>query len=264
MVFHSIRAALELVYSTSNIYHDFTYVAVAGAVFAAGAIVCYLIFYLLELCCLSRQRRRQAVHIPPPSSPLGNSREGWAWRPWQFKNNALLFSLKLAFVCAMGVVIWVAGGASGFNPWTAGATMMVIGIIITYMLAAPLGLWGAGFGVTGTNMINVGEYWEFYGMKDYDGWITGIYSLEVEMMRFDEKRNTEIISMPMTQFLNAPRKRNLVKELETDLPWKLVGDVHYREAPPPLPLPLKKKDSNKTLRKQIGNNFYLTPELLLV
>lgn len=259
-MFHSIRAALELVYSTSNVYADFQYVAVAGAVFAAGAIFCYFLFYLLEYCLLYNQRRRQAVHIPYPGDPTltGNDR-GWAWRPWQAKSNFFQFCLKVGFICALGMVIWLAGGASGFNPWTAGATMMVIGILLTYMFAAPLGLWGSSFGVVGTNMINVGEYWEFYGMKDYDGWITGIYSLEVELMRFDDKKNTEIISMPMTQFLQAPRKRNLVKEMDELLPWKLVGDVHWKQQNTAVG-PSKKLTN---AGKKVGRGLYLNPELLV-
>jgi hypothetical protein len=140
--------------------------------------------------------------------------------------------------------------------------MMVIGVLITYTLAAPLGQWGAGFGVTGSNMINVGEYWEFFGMKDYDGWITGIYSLEVEMMRFDEKKNTEIISMPLSQFLGAPRKRNLVKEMDENRPWKLVGQNHWKQQARAAGL-MKKQDSPPATRQIMGKGFYLTPELLI-
>jgi hypothetical protein len=262
-MFHSVRAALELVYSTSDVYAGFSYVAVAGAVFAAGSIFCFLLFYFLEYVMLSNQRRRQAVKILANSS--GKSRL-WAWRPWQLRSNFVYFCLKVAFVSVMGVVVWVAGGASGFNPWTAGATMMVIGILITYTLAVPLGLWGAGFGVTGTNMINVGEYWEFYGMKDYDAWITGIFTLEVEMMRVNEQGATEIISMPMTQFLQAPRKRNIDKELQTkDLPWRLAGDTHFREWVSPTNYSglHKKVDMDEGKPQSPVRSLYFSPELIV-
>jgi hypothetical protein len=87
------------------------------------------------------------------------------------------------------------------------------------------------------------------------------------MMRFadDDKKNTEIISMPMTQFLQAPRKRNLVKEVQKDRPWKLVGEVHFKEAPVSDDVGQRKKnDAAVVVGKQIGKKFYLTPEMLLV
>lgn len=265
-MFHSLRAALEVVYSTSDVWSGLPYVVIAATVFVCGTLVWFLFTYFLEYLLLSNQRRRQAIHIPYPGDPtLAGSKRGWAWRPWQFGENTIQFCLKTLFVVGIGFIIWISGGASGFNPWTTGAAMMVIGVLITYTLAAPLGQWGAGFGVTGSNMINVGEYWEFFGMKDYDGWITGIYSLEVEMMRFDEKKNTEIISMPLSQFLGAPRKRNLVKEMDENRPWKLVGQNHWKQADAARAATglMKKQDSPTTARQIMGKGFYLTPELLI-
>lgn len=265
IMFQSIRAALEVVYSTSDVYSGAQWVAVAATVFVVGTLAWFLIVYFLEYIFLSNQRRRQAVHMPHPNDPsMAGSKRGWAWRPWKCGGNIVQFTLKIVFVVGIGFIVWFAGGASGFNPWTTGATMMVIGVLITYTMVVPLGQWGAGFGISAGNMINIGEYWEFFGMKDYDAWITGIFAMEVEMMRFDEKGNTEIISMPISQFLSAPRKRNLVKEMQEPKPWKLAGEVHWKQQTTAA-VALKKKDDGPGLTaKKMGRGLYfVSPEFIV-
>jgi hypothetical protein len=268
-MFHSLRAAIEVVYTTTNIWTDLPYVVIAATVFLLGTVLWFILTYFLEFFLLGNQRKRQAVLVPS-----GNPKLKWTWRPWKFGENTAQFSLKVFFVVGIGMIIWIAGGASGFNPWTTGAAMMVIGVIITYTLGSPLGQWGAGFGVTGSNMINVGEYWEFYGMTGYDGWITGIFALEVEMMRFGvaekDQETTEIISMPLTQFLQAPRKRNIWKEVQAKRPWKLAGDTNMVDAKERKDYWKNTGQDSQFLTRRgdpalvTGKNFYCaSPELLV-
>jgi hypothetical protein len=62
-------------------------------------------------------------------------------------------------------------------------------------------------------MLAPGQHWEFEGGAGYDGRIIGIYSLQVELARWDEEsHSTELVTVPISVFLSSKCKRNMNKE----------------------------------------------------
>lgn len=263
----ALRAALEVVYSTQDIWAGLPYVIITAAVSTVGVVLWFLFTSLLEYVLLPDQRRRQAIIITDPQK-----RHQWVWRPWRVGANTLQFLLKIVFMVGLGFIIWIAGASAGFNPWTTAVASMGIMVLVTYTFITPLGLWGVGVALDGSNAINVGEYWEFHGMPGWDGLITGKYAFEVEMMRLNDAGETEIISIPNSMWMQATRKQNPTKAAYAKRAFMLQGEHKWAEVPAPTVAQRSvARTSGKTGQAapaqaavKINHRLQMAPELLLV
>ncbi len=207
-MFHSLRQALEVAYSTQDIWAGMPYLMVAAAIMIGGSIGIYIVFYTLDFLVsraygvIAYVRHPNKLYRDKPRRSCGNL--------------YYLITLTLFFGC-LALVIWVASASAGYNPWTSTIASLGIGIIGTYVFSAPLALISAGFALHSTNAIAVGEYWEIGGLGEgWDGIILEIGTLAAGMGRYDSKRDSaEYISMPLTHFLQQPCKRNY--ELEAQM-----------------------------------------------
>lgn len=224
----ALRAALEVVYSTQDIWVGLPYVIITAAVSTVGIVLWILFMALVEYVLLPDQRRRQAIII---ANPKKKGALEWIWRPWRLGSNTIQFILKLLFMIGLGFIIWIAGATAGFNPWTTAVASMGIMVLVTYTFITPLGMWGTGVALNYANSINVGEYWELEGPGGWDGIITGVYAFEVEMMRLDEEGATEIISVPITHFMQSRRKHKPGKDFYAPRAYSLQGEHQWREIP---------------------------------
>jgi small-conductance mechanosensitive channel len=154
---------------------------------------------LLERLVLRRERRSRVYAVGKGRYAPAGTQPG---------TNLLHLMLQLVFFGGIGIIIWIACASAGFNPWTTAAASLGISVLFTYAFATPLGLLGSGMAVLLTNTIGVGEYWEFVGQPGLEGWIMSIYGLEVELLAPDGS----LLSVPISTFLSAPRRRNLIKE----------------------------------------------------
>jgi hypothetical protein len=200
-----LRAVLE-VYTTANLWSDMAYAVAAGGIAVGGSLVLVSLFWVLEYFVLRRQRRNQFIRVDKANH--------WQQRRFHCGGNILQAILKFAFILGLGLIIWVAGAVAGFNPYSTATAMLVMGVVITYMFAGPLGAWGTSLALVWDNQLYIGQHWEFHGAgPGWDGVISGIYTFEVEMMHRDpESGNVQIISVPIANFFNAMRKCDLVKQ----------------------------------------------------
>lgn len=205
-----LRVALEVVYSTQDIWQGLPYVLITLAVFVGGLILWCGLFWLLEYGLLRRERRGRVWLVHRDDGGRGSE---YRERPQRTCSNMTHLTLQSLFFGGIAVIIWISCATAGFNPWTTAAASLAISVVATYTFASTLGQLGSGFTVLATNTVAVDQYWEFLGMPGYDGRIVAIYAMEVEMERFDEQTKcAEIISVPINTFLSTPRKRNLHKE----------------------------------------------------
>lgn len=216
-MFHSLRAALEVVYSTQDIWSGLPYVCIVGAIFFGGWIIWGLLMWLMEYLFLGKERSSQWVLE-------GRTKEEkyWKARPYRTCPSLCHTTLQTVFFIGLGFIIWIAGAMAGFNPWTSGMAGLAVSIIGSTAFAIPLSLIGSGYVANAANAMAVGQYWEFYGMGDeWAGRITAVYYQWVEMERYDDKTKCgELIHMPIDQFLRSPRKRNWHKEFHAKTLWK--------------------------------------------
>lgn len=236
---HFVRAVLE-VYSTASLWKDMPVVFASGGIAVAGGAALFGLFWVLEYCLLSKQRRNQFLRVGKDAA----GQKTWRQRHWHIRENVLQMLLKFAFIISLGIIIWVSGAVVGFNPFTTSAAMLVMGIVMTYMFAGPLGAWGYSLALMLDNQLYIGQHWEFHGMgAEWDGIITGIYTFEVEMMRTEKDGHTTIVTIPISNFFTSVRKSDPKKQEEyhkgeiyrpsTDVSMKKLDNVHQTRTDDP-------------------------------
>lgn len=203
-----LRAVLE-VYTAANMWKDMALAVASGSIAVGGGIGLFILFWAAEYVIMRRQRRNQYIKTGDPLRP-------YKQRHFRCGINILQTLFKCLFVIGLGITIWVAGAVAGFNPYSTATAMLVMGVVVTYMFAGPLGAWGTSLALVWDNQLAIGQHWEFHGAgPGWDGVISGIYTFEVEMMHKDEKDgHVEIISVPISNFFNMMRKSDMRKAQE--------------------------------------------------
>jgi hypothetical protein len=206
-MFRLARVAIEVAYSTANIFTDVPYVAYTVLLFVGGVCVWYLFIALLEWIFLRKERASQVIYTGT------GGKKGWKRRPRRDCRNVKHLTLTILLFGGIVMVIWIACASAGFNPWTTAAASLSISVVLTYTFAATLPSLGAGLTLDITNSIQVGQYWEFQGPTGWDGLIISINRTEVEMERWDETTGSgELVVVPISAFLQEKRKRNWKRE----------------------------------------------------
>lgn len=221
MATHMWRAVVE-VYNTASLWKDMPFVFASGGVAIVGSIALFAIYAGLEYCLLRKQRRNQFLRRREIDVDA-NKTPGWRQRHWHMYDNVMQTVLRFTFIILLGFIIWVAGAVVGFNSYSTATAMLVMGIVLTYTFAGPLGAWGYSMALMIDNQLYVGQHWEFHGTgPGWDGIISGIYTFEVEMMHKEDDGRTTIVTVPIANFFNAMRKSDPQKQEE----WKDI----YRPA----------------------------------
>lgn len=223
-----LRAAIEIVYGTQDIWVGLPYVLMAGGVAIGGFFGVYLLIYGLDYLILGIERRTQWFRT--------TRKGGWKKRPSRsWRNLRHLVSLTF-FFSGLAFMVWVAGAAAGFNVWNTQLMLMTLGGITAYLFGPSLGNAAAGVALHFANALEVGQHWEFHGLgPGWDGVILTIGITDVEMQRWDEEsQSVETINVPMSSFNNQMRKRNDKKE-EAACKFRAVASEDYLRALGQLP-----------------------------
>ncbi len=215
-----LRAVIEVVYGTQDIWVGLPYVLIAGGVAIGGFFGVYLIIYGLDYLILGVERRTQWFRT--------TINGGWKKRPGRsWRNLRHLVSLTV-FFSGLAFIAWVAGAAAGFNVWNSQLMLMTLGGITAYLFGPSLGNAAAGVALHFANALEVGQHWEFHGSgPGWDGVILTIGITDVEMQRWDvESSSVETVNVPMSSFNNQMRKRNDKKE-QAAIKFQAVASEEY-------------------------------------
>jgi len=201
--------AMEVVYSTTNVWSGMPYVLAAAGVFAGGIIVLSFFFGGIEYIFYGKERRSiQLVTVDKERTT-----QAWVDIPTGTGRNLAHLFLISAFFLGIVFVIWISTSVIGLNPWSSAAATLTLGVVLTYSFAGLLGHFSAGIATLGTSSIAVGQYWEFANYPEYNGFIHSIEKLAVYMTRFDESTQSgELLYVPMSFFINNLRKTNASKQ----------------------------------------------------
>lgn len=223
---HMLRAVLE-VYNTASLWKDMPFVFASGGIAILGSIALFAIYAGLEYCLLRKQRRNQFLRTGESDD---KGKIAWRQRHWHIYDNVMQTVLRFTFIILLGFIIWVAGAVVGFNSYSTATAMLVMGIVLTYTFAGPLGAWGYSMALMIDNQLYVGQHWEFHGTgPGWDGIISGIYTFEVEMMRKEEDGRTTIVTVPIANFFNAMRKSDPKKQVEWEDIYRTASDTRMIE-----------------------------------
>src|SRR6185295_6837479 len=207
-MWHPLRS-LEIVYGQQELWGGVTSVIYTALVFLGGLGLWWLFFWVLEYLVLGAERSTIWIRVY-------DAREGrsvWARRDRTGRSNATHIVLQGLFFGGLLLIFWIACASSGFNPWTTQAATLGMGIFLTYVFITPLGLFGAGLAVLASGLIERGQYWEFPGYAGYEGRIIAIWTLQVELERWDdESQSGQIIMVPISMFLSGIGKQNTFKQ----------------------------------------------------
>lgn len=207
-MWHPLRS-LEIVYGQQELWVGVTSVIYTSLVFLGGLALWWLFFWLLEYLVLGAERSTIWIFVHDQR----NKRRVWAQRDRTARSNVTHIMLQGLFFGGVLLIFWIACASSGFNPWTTQAATLGMGIFLTYVFITPLGLFGSGLAVLASGLIERGQYWEFPGYAGYEGRIIAIWTLQVEMERWDEETQSgQIIMVPINMFLSGICKQNTYKQ----------------------------------------------------
>ncbi len=201
-----LRAALEVVYGTQDIWVGLPYVLIAAAIFIGGCIGVYVLSYGIDYILLGVERANQYVRT--------SKRGDWQPRPKRSCRNVRHLVTIILFFSGLAMVLWISIASAGFNVWSTSMTALGMSVIATYVFSSSLVKLGNALTLHFNNAIEVGQHWEFHGMgPGWDGIITSITSIDVEMSHWDEESQcTEAIKVPIEAFASQWRKTNSVKQ----------------------------------------------------
>lgn len=200
--------AIDVVYSTSQVWSGMPYVLAAAGIFAGGVLVGAFLFGGIEYLLYGKERRSiQLVRV-------SDGVEKWVDVPTGTGRNMVhLLLISLLFIWVV-FTIWVSTSVIGMNPWSSAAATLTMGVFVTYSFAGLLGHFSAGIATLATCSIAVGQYWEFPNSPEYSGFIHSIEKLAVYLTRFDDvTQSGELIYIPMSDFINSRRKMNASKQV---------------------------------------------------
>lgn len=211
------RTVTEITYTFGDAFAGIGYAGIVSGILIVGLIVWYLIIWGSEYFCCGNERRGQWVVVEKQKDKIL-----WKERPWQCCGSVKHLISQTIFISGIVIIIWLASASAGQNPWLYAAAGLGLSVIATYGAATPLSLFFSAYAMSLTNAIAVGYYVQFYGMGgDWEGRISAIFYLKVEMLRFDPLTgSTEIVSIPSSTFLTTPWKRNMNKEFNEKTPCK--------------------------------------------
>lgn len=201
--------AVEVVYSTTQVWSGIPYVLAAAGIFAGGIIVGAFLFGGIEYFLYGKERRWiQLSHVT-------NGSVDWVDVPTGTGRNLIHLLIISCLFLWVVFTVWISTSVIGLNPWSSAAATLSLGVLLTYSFAGLLGHFSAGVAVLGTCSVAVGQYWEFEGHPGYNGFIQSIEKLNVWVVRFDdETQSGELCYIPMSDFLNSKRKTNAKKQRE--------------------------------------------------
>lgn len=227
-MWHALRVVEEIVYGQAELYGGISSVVYTGLTFLGGLAVWWVLTWIAEYLLLGAERATLWIWV---SFDKGKTHV-WGRRQRTALSNFLHVLLHGIFFGGVLLIFWIACASSGFNPWTTSAATLGMGIFLTYVFMTPLGLFGSGLVVLATGLIAPGQYWEFPGYSHYDGRIIAIWTLQVELERWDvESASAEIVMVPINMFLSGMCKRPMNRELNavrvtrTDNPYLSIRGV---------------------------------------
>jgi len=206
---HLFGRALEVVYSTTQVWAGLPYICAAAGVFSGGIVVWTLFMWVFEYVTMGREKRWFKV-----SAGAEKGKKLWVSPGYTPGKNYWHLFLNCVFFIGIVFIVWIAAAVAGLNPWTSAAATLAVSVIITYSFAGVLGHLSSGAIVLASNSIGIGQYWEFANYPGYEGFVHAIDKVSVTLTRKDpESQATEVIYIPMSMFTNNPRKRNFQKEM---------------------------------------------------
>jgi hypothetical protein len=204
-----LRDAIEVVYTTNDVWVGVKYVALTVAVLVVGLIAVYALVWGLEWWFLRRKWFNKLVAVRRVQN-TGNL-EYVTQRSHVGKNICHLV-LRILFFSGIIMIVWIACASAGFNPWTTAAATLGLSIIMQQMFGTPMSLTGSSFSILLTNNAELGQYYEFLGMPEYDGRVIDVDSMQVTLERMDKMGSGELVYISTSTFLMTPKKRNMHRE----------------------------------------------------
>lgn len=204
-----LRDAIEVVYTTNDVWVGVQYVALTVAVLVVGLIAVYTVVWGLEWFFLRRAYFNKLVAVR--KIPNTGTLEFVPQRSHVGKNICHL-TLRILFFSGIIMIVWIACASAGFNPWTTAAATLGLSIILQQMFGTPMSLTGSSFSILLTNVAELGQYYEFVGLPEYDGRVIDVDSMQVTLERMDKMGSGELVYIPSSTFLMTPKKRNMHRE----------------------------------------------------
>lgn len=210
----SLRAAVEVTYGVSNVFAGIGYTWIAIAILVGGIIAWFLLMALLRWallrCCTRREMAEDLVSFGV--GPL--DKKLFERKPTRSCGNVIYVVVQTLLFSGIIMVVWVAVASAGFNVWSSAVASLAIGMFGTYGCSTIISLVVNGYAAAIAKSVVVGEHVEFHGMgPEWSGRIIAINSLSVDIVRYDKTtKSDEVITMPISRFLDQPRKRNFGQE----------------------------------------------------
>ena len=214
----SLRAALEVTYGVSDVWAGIGYVGLTLAVLLGGTIAWFLFIvglrWALQRCFTKREVAEDLVAFDVSRM----DKKLLERKPTRSCGNIIYVVAQTLLFAGLIAIVWIAIAAAGFNVWTSSFASLTIGIVGTYGFMTSISLIFNGYTAALAKSAVVGEHVEFYGMgAEWSGRVIAIHSMSVDIIRYDEaSKSDELISMPITKFLDHPRKRNFGTEKKLD------------------------------------------------
>jgi small-conductance mechanosensitive channel len=213
-MFQTLRDAVEVTYGVGDIWAGIGYTWSAIAVLVGGTIVWFLIMaflrWFLMRCCTKQERAEIFIAFGEGA----RSTKLFERKPTRSCGNVIYVIVQTLLFSGLIMIIWIAFASAGFNPWTTAAASLALGIFGTYGCSSVISLLFNGYTAAIAKSVVVGEHVKFHGMgPGWDGRIIAIHSLSVDIVRYDaETKSDEIVTMPISRFLDQPKKRNFAAE----------------------------------------------------
>ncbi len=214
----SLRAALEVTYGVSDVWSGIGYVGLTLAVLLGGTIVWFLLMAGLRFLLQRGFTKREVAEDLVAFDVDRADRKLLERKPTRSCGNVIYVVVQTLLLAGLVAIVWIAFASAGFNVWTTAAASLGLSIMGTYGLMTPISLWFNGYTAAIAKSVVVGEHVEFHGMgPEWSGRVIAIHSLSVDIVRWDEaSKSDEIITMPISRFLDQPRKRNFKAERVLD------------------------------------------------
>lgn len=123
-MFHSLRTAVEIVYSTADIWTGLPYVLAASGVLVGGSIVWMLFILLLQCLLVRKERAEDLVAFDTDKSGLKRERRIFEKKPSRTCGNYVQFVIQTIMFVGFAMIFWIAFASAGFNVWTTAAASL--------------------------------------------------------------------------------------------------------------------------------------------
>ncbi len=258
----TLRTAVEIIYGLQDIWVGLPYVVATVGVLVGGSIIWVFFIWLLQCMFVKKERAEDLVAFDVDASgDRLKERKIFEKKPSRCCGNFVHLLLQTLLFSGLAMILWIAFASAGFNVWTSAAASLGISLVGTYGFMTPLSLLLNGYTATAARSVVVGEHVEFHGMgEEWSGRVIAIHNMSVDIVRYDDKtKSDEIISMPISRFLDQPRKRNfkhehLLESMYGHKPRRLI-QIDYA-AKRPIPSSSRTGRTVATASKLSGFNKY--------